>query len=145
MILTAAAKFVSVSAAISSFRDWNAFEAWAGGHLTELSATRGRGLAILVEPSASPVSHALLKQLRGRFPERKLYEHTSWSRVNERRGSELTFDRPCRPLVDLNEARVIVCLDDDLIGRHPNAIRHARRLFRSSRSRCRMDEPAVRD
>ncbi len=107
-------------------RDWDAFDTWAQNHFVELRAKEGRGLAVLIEPTASPALHGQLRQLRESLPLSRLFEHASLPRDNESRGAEMAFGQPLRPVFELHRARVIVCLDEDLIGRHPNALRHAR-------------------
>lgn len=110
----------------SFVRDWDDFSKWAQQHLADAQSSDGRGVALLIEPTASPSMHAMFERFRTTFPKARLFEHSSLPRVHRHPGSGERFDAAYRTQYDLSQARVIVCLDEDLIGRHPNAISNAR-------------------
>lgn len=107
-------------------RTWDEFQVWAKQHFSDLANEAGRGLAVLFELTTSPSVHATLRMLRDRFPEVRLYEDASSAVLNERAGSQLAFNRRLATQYDLAKAKVIVCLDADLLGAYRDSLRHAR-------------------
>ena len=74
---------------------------------------------MLAEASSSPTLAILLEQLLEAFPEAAWYEYEPVAR--RQRGHRFGA-----PHFDLETAEVIVCLDADLLGAHPAAVRYAR-------------------
>lgn len=107
-------------------RSWNDFERFAERHFKALQQQAGQGMALLMEPTTSATEHTLLKRIRQRFPNAGIFSYASLSPSNEMRGSELAFERPLRTRFNLGSARIIVCMDADLLGVHANATAHAR-------------------
>ena len=97
-------------------RTWDEFAQWAGQHFADLRKTGGQGLRILAEASSSPTLTALRKRLLESFPEAKWHVY-----------EPLAEDRPGAGHVQLalDKADVIVCLDADLLGAGPAAVRAA--------------------
>ena len=100
--------------------------------LAELSARlaerRGRGLRILAEPSSSPTLRALTERLLDQYPEAAWHEYAPLARDNELAGARLAFGASLRPVYHFDRARVVVCLDADPLGFHPDCVRHARQF-----------------
>ncbi len=107
-------------------RRWEDFRRFAKGHFADLQRRGGQGLAVLTRPSSSLSLHAMLRQVRERFPRAQLYSYAPISFDNEIRGTQLAFNRPLRARLNLQQANVIACLDADLLGIHPHATAHAR-------------------
>ncbi len=105
---------------------WDDFVAFAGPHFDGLRAKGGAGFAVLSEETSSPSLARLRERFRTVFPRASWHEYEPISRDAEREGTRLLFGRALRPLLHLDRADVIVCLDDDPIYQHPNALRHAR-------------------
>jgi molybdopterin-containing oxidoreductase family iron-sulfur binding subunit len=106
-------------------KNWDDFSAFGKPHFERLGAVGGVGLAILSEASSSQSMAAQRENLAKHFPQAKWYEYEPLSRDNEREGSRLGYGKPYRALLALDQAAVIVCLDEDLLGTHPNAVEHA--------------------
>ncbi len=106
--------------------DWSAFDEFARGHFGELARKQGRGLAVLAGSSASPTLAALRARMQTRFLGMHWHEWEPASRDNAREGARMAFGRPLRADFDLANADVIVSLDEDLLLRHPAAVRYAR-------------------
>ncbi len=105
---------------------WEEFEKTGQPLVRRLQETAGRGFRILAEASGSPTLSALRTRLLKALPQAKWYEYEPCGDDNQRAGAVLAFGRPLRTHLRLNRARVIVCLDADLFGAHPAAIRYAR-------------------
>ncbi len=107
-------------------RQWSDFEAFAKPHFAGLRAKEGAGLYILSEATSSPSMMDMRGLLMAAFPQAQWFEYEPISRDNERAGTAMAFGRPYRPHYALDKADVIVSFDDDLLGTHPAALKHAR-------------------
>ena len=105
--------------------NWDDFLAFAKPHFEKLRAAGGAGLAILSEASSSQSLAAQRENLARHFPQARWHEYEPLSRDNEREGDRLGYGKPYRALLALDQTAVIVCLDADLLGTHPNAVEHA--------------------
>ena len=107
-------------------RSWRDFERFARAHFDELAAQRGRGLAVLCEPSASPTLLRLRQEFLERYPEASWHLWEPVHRDDEIEGTRVAFGRALRPVYRLDRAAVVACFEADLLGRHPAHQRHAR-------------------
>jgi molybdopterin-containing oxidoreductase family iron-sulfur binding subunit len=107
-------------------RTWEDFADWGRRHFDGFAEQQGRGLALLFEPTTSPSVQALMGSIIERLPQARLYENDAASAVNERAGSLLAFDRRVTTRFDLTKAKIIFCLDADLLGGAADSLRHAR-------------------
>ncbi|MDB5290199.1 MAG: molybdenum binding protein [Phycisphaerales bacterium] len=104
---------------------WDDFVAATGKHFAGLKGS-GSGFAILSEPTSSPSVADLRKRLVAAFPQARWYEYEALSRDAELEGSRLAFEKKAlRPVLHLDQADVVVCLDADLLGGHPAHTRYA--------------------
>ena len=86
----------------------------------------GEGLAVLLEPVASPFLEWTRARLQERFPRARFFAWDPVSRDAVREAAELCFGRRLEPVYELVQATVIVALDDDLLSEGAGAIAHAR-------------------
>jgi Fe-S-cluster-containing dehydrogenase component len=86
---------------------------------------------VLCEGTSSPTVSWLRRELTGKIGGWHDYEPLSWD--NERRGTQLAFGRPLRPLARLDKAESIITIDCDLFVEHPAAMRYNRDFARSRR------------
>jgi Fe-S-cluster-containing dehydrogenase component/anaerobic selenocysteine-containing dehydrogenase len=107
-------------------RSWDEFASFARTTLATARERHGAGLAVLAEPSSSPTLASLHARLTSELPEARWFEYEPLSRDSEREGARLAFGRPLRPVLELERARVVLCVDADLLEEHPDAVRHAR-------------------
>jgi len=107
-------------------QDWAAFDGFAKSHFEGLRTAGGEGLAVLAEASSSPSRKALQHRVAEAFPGSRWIEYESLSRDSERAGLRSVFGTPTRAALDLSRAQVVVSLDADLFGDHPDQVRHAR-------------------
>jgi MoCo/4Fe-4S cofactor protein with predicted Tat translocation signal len=113
---------------------WEDFTEFSRGHFGALGARRGEGLRVLAESSSSPTLEALRARFLKTFPKAVWHEYEPFSRDAERQGAALAFGRAYRTQVSLERAKVIVCLDADLLHEHPAAVRLAREFAKGRRA-----------
>jgi len=85
----------------------------------------GAGLRILLEPTTSPSLLAQLAALQRTFPEARFFHYLPVDDRNARAGAVLAFGEAADMHARLTEADVIVALDCDFLGDHPDALRLA--------------------
>ncbi len=87
---------------------------------------RGRGLAILVEPSSSPSRARLLQALRRRFPELLYAEYTPVDLAGPERALAKLGNGRLRPIYHFGKAKRILSLDADFLSAEAGALAYAR-------------------
>jgi len=96
---------------------WLIFEdAWRDRR-RELTATKGRGLALITEPTTSDTLLRAVHHLLDRFPQARWYQHTPLPRHD--RDGELDD-------YDFAKADVVLAIDADFLFSHPASLRYAR-------------------
>ncbi len=99
-------------------RTWEEFTRFARSHFDKLRETGGAGFRVLSEATSSPTVAAMRSRFLDIFPEARWHEY-----------EPIAWRRPGTPVrFALDKADVIVCLDDDLLGSGPLAVRYARRF-----------------
>ena len=99
------------------------------GVLDRLAVPRGdhgAALRLLLEPTSSPLTHALLRRVQARHPASRVTFHTATSDRTSIEGVRAAMGRALQPQYDLRQAQVIVALDADPLGTMPFRLRHAR-------------------
>jgi molybdopterin-containing oxidoreductase family iron-sulfur binding subunit len=86
---------------------------------------RGEGLAILLEPTSSPLLISLLDRVRARIPAARIHFQDSPGADAALRGAALVYGRPLQTRYDLSRAQVLVSLDADFLGDGPFHLRYA--------------------
>lgn len=89
---------------------------------------QGRGLYLLLEPTASPTTVALLAEIRQRLPRASVSFYAATTPVNVWEGSRVAFGRVLEPRFALDRADVVVALDSDFLTMGPMALRLARQF-----------------
>jgi len=84
-----------------------------------LDTTRGKGLHIVCGASSSPTLGRQLEALRRRWPEAQLYHAEPFAETQALRVSERVFGQPLNARRYLENAEVLVCLEDDPLGSGP--------------------------
>lgn len=107
-------------------KTWDDFAAFASQHFAKLKATGGRGLVILREASSSLGMKLMMSELARAYPAASIHEYEPISWENERQGLIEAYGSSLRAVNDLSRAEVVVALDSDLLGAHPDALRHTR-------------------
>lgn len=89
-------------------------------------ASSGQGLAVVAPANSSPAFASLRERFADTFPQARFVVWEAWSRIEEQRGLQALFGTPARPVYDLEQADVVLSLDEDLLGLHPDRIRHSK-------------------
>jgi molybdopterin-containing oxidoreductase family iron-sulfur binding subunit len=98
-------------------QSWGAFEAEWRALRPELLAARGRGLALLAEPTTSPTFLREMGLLLAAFPEAQWFQHTPLASY----GAD-----GAQPDYDFGRARVVLFIGSDCLFRHPACLRYCR-------------------
>jgi molybdopterin-containing oxidoreductase family iron-sulfur binding subunit len=108
---------------------WAEFEEFARKHFQGLRGQGGQGLRILSDRSSSPSLEDLRRRLLVAYPRSGWTEFSAALGDNEHGGSMLAFGAPYRTLLSLENAKVIVALDADLVSpANPAGIANARAI-----------------
>jgi len=98
---------------------WAAFEADWAARREGLVATRGRGLALLTEPTTSPSLRREIGAFLAAFPEARWYQHTPLPAYSAG-GFQADYD--------FGAARTVLLIGSDCLFRHPACVRYSRAL-----------------
>jgi MoCo/4Fe-4S cofactor protein with predicted Tat translocation signal len=115
---------------------WEAFAEFAADHLSRLKEGRGKSLAILMAPSLSPSVNRLVSETVKLLPEATLASYASVDHSAVAAACRQAAGKPAELLFDLGQARIICCLDSDLLGNDPNMLLYSRQF-----SKGRSPEP----
>ena len=88
-------------------------------------ADAGAGVALLLEPTSSPLVAAMLDLVRERLPRVRIHFHDALAPTGALDGSRRAFGRPLVARYDLTAADVIVAAGSDLLARGPFHVRYA--------------------
>lgn len=107
-------------------RSWEDFEAWSQGHFAKFDATKGEGLAFIVDKKSSPTRDAMKTRVMRRFPEARWVAYDPMQSDEAIRGSAMVFGKSMREIFSLDKANVIVALERDFLHREPMSLVYAR-------------------
>jgi MoCo/4Fe-4S cofactor protein with predicted Tat translocation signal len=107
----------------ASFDD---FGAWSKEHFARFDATKGAGLAFLVEKKSSPSRDALRDRVLKRWPKAEWVPYEAYDPRGAIEGGRLAFGVPVREQLDFGQADVILSLDRDFLGDEPAGLANAR-------------------
>lgn len=88
--------------------------------------SKGAGLAILAEPSASPSRIALKKAFEARYPKATWTEYTPSQYLNSREAAQSVFGRSVKSSVDFSQAKRILSIDYDFLSEGDDALAKSR-------------------
>ncbi|MDZ4847732.1 MAG: TAT-variant-translocated molybdopterin oxidoreductase [Pirellulaceae bacterium] len=108
--------------------DWTSFTAFAAEQAKSFEASKGKGLAIVFEPSSSPSWHRWLADTKAKFPEAAFVEYESVYRRNQSKAINASGGGKASSFYRLDKAKVIVSVDDNLLGSDPNSVVYARQF-----------------
>src|SRR5699024_9499746 len=87
---------------------------------------QGAGLRFLSRPTNSPSAMRLREAIASKLPKARFYTYASVSDANIRQGSKIAFGKAYAPVVDYENAKVIVALDSDFLGVESGSVRASR-------------------
>ena len=91
----------------------------------ELVFDEGRGLHVLMPPTASPTLHRLIGQARQLFPLARWYAFSPIDDGNRQAAAMAVFGRDVEFVYDLTQADAVVTLGGDVFAEEPGHIRYA--------------------
>ena len=100
----------------------NAFKEWIATYLPE----KGKGIAVLTEPSSSPTFHRMRRAFMKKNPEAMWVEYAPLANTNEQEALRHAFGGDWMPVYDFSKAEVIVSLDADFLGAGPMQVPNTR-------------------
>jgi len=95
---------------------WQQFEEWALEHFRKFDQNRGRGLVFLVEKTTSPSRDRMRDMVLQRWPDAQWLPYEAIDNENAREGARIAFGRPHLEWLTLENAKVIVSLERDVIS-----------------------------
>ena len=107
-------------------RTWVDVETFFSESSKSWEASRGADLAIVAEPTSSPTVARLRSELLQRFPDAKWFQHSAIDDSSVLAGSTLAFGEALRQHIDLAKTDVVLTIDCDLLGSHPDSLQLAR-------------------
>ncbi|WP_245549316.1 4Fe-4S dicluster domain-containing protein [Noviherbaspirillum massiliense] len=116
---------------------WQAFETALQARRPALDKNRGAGLRILTGTITSPTLAAQLTALLKRYPEARWH---AWDPLHDDGAlpaARLAFGQPAHTVFDFSRAARVLCLDADVFGDWPGAVRHARDFTHARKSETR--------
>ena len=114
------------TAAKAARKTWGEFDAWWKSQSEALEKKQGAGLRFLSESSGSPSVQRMQRAIRKRFPKAQWITWDATGNSAERAGLETALGGPLRPVHDLSKADVVLSLDCDFLGDHPDMLSMAR-------------------
>ncbi|HKE05451.1 MAG TPA: TAT-variant-translocated molybdopterin oxidoreductase, partial [Blastocatellia bacterium] len=111
---------------IGEIRSWGAFTNEIQRAMAGKSAGQGAGLRILTGAVSSPTLIHQIKTLLAAFPAAKWHQYEPVNRDNAVAGARMAFGEPVNAIYRLENADVILALDDDFLACGPAGVRHAR-------------------
>jgi MoCo/4Fe-4S cofactor protein with predicted Tat translocation signal len=94
-------------------RSWEQFSEFAKKHFAEYRKNGGEGLAMISESTKSPTMISLQKKFQREFPK------ASWCIYDP-------IDLANGMSLQLDALDVVLCIEDDIFGTNPNAVKHIR-------------------
>ncbi len=117
----------------NSLKSWEVFGEYVADQRTKLGASGGEGLAVIYEPSRSPSVRRMLAEVVKTYPKATLVRYESVFSGNVGKAIDAAGAGKASMVFDLEQAKVIVSLDADLLGADSNAV-HYSRQFANHRS-----------
>ncbi len=128
---------------------WDDFRPWAKDHFGKFDASKGAGLAFLVEKKSSPSRDAMRDRIKQRFPQAMWVPYEASDSDGMAQGSAIAFGRPMRELFTFHAggkiaAKVILSLDRDFLDKNdPGNLVNARE-FAATRRVLKAADPMSR-
>ncbi len=105
---------------------WEAFESYGRGLVEMHKPRKGEGFGVLLEPTASPSLVRMVEALRESLPEMTVCRYDSVRGDVMRQATQEAIGRPGEPLYELDQAKVVLSVQADLLGADVGFMRNAR-------------------
>ena len=100
--------------------------------INALAAANGKEIAIVTNPIKSPTTLKVIEDFKVKYPTTKVYSYSLFNYDIKNSAWQKTFGSGKYPLIQWNEAKVIVSLESDFLGVDGNKIENSR-LFAEGR------------
>ncbi|MCA9191175.1 MAG: TAT-variant-translocated molybdopterin oxidoreductase, partial [Planctomycetales bacterium] len=107
---------------------WGEFAEYAASHFETLKSKQGESHAILLSPTCSPSVKRLLSELVKTLPQARIALYSSIDRSSQVSAASQAAGQPAELLFNLGAAKVICCLDADLLGNDHNSVVYSRQF-----------------
>ncbi len=114
---------------------WDEFLTDVTTRIDGFEASGGKGLAVLVEETASPTLHRQLAALRETYPSIGIFHWNALHRDTAREGAIRAFGKDVEQRVAFDKAQVVLSLDADFLGSGAPAVRSSRDFVQARRGR----------
>ncbi len=108
---------------------WEEFAEYLKEHAPSLG--KGGKLGILMSPSLSPTVNRLVGQIVKAFPDATLAQYQSTEDSYQREAATTAAGKPAELHLNLGDAKVICCLDSDLLGNDANMAVYSRQFSKN--------------
>lgn len=112
---------------------WDAFAQAFTAELGQLQANGGAGLRILTETITSPTLASQMAGVLELYPNARWHQYEPVSRDTARQGALAAFGEDVQVRYNVEEARVILAIDDDFLASGPGYLQYARRFVERRR------------
>ncbi len=112
---------------------WQAFGQAFAAELEQFQANGGTGLRILTETITSSTLASQMAAVLEMYPNARWHQYEPVSRDTARQGALLAFGEDVQAQYNIEEARVILAIDDDFLASGPGYLRYARRFVERRR------------
>lgn len=123
---------------------WSAFDDAVAAMARDMDGRQGEGFRILTGAVTSPTLSRQIAALTQRWPKARWHAFEPVNDDLRREATGMAFGRPLETHLLLEEAEVVVSLDDDLLGPGPRQAAHhrrwsaRRRAMQAGQGRCRL-------
>ena len=120
---------------LGEIRPWGSFVQSMQNAIGPQQALQGVGLRFLSEPIASPTLASQVQEVLTAFPQAKWHTYEPVNREQVYAGAAMAFGSAVETAYRFDQAKVVVVLDDDVLGSGPGSVRYARDFANGRRVR----------
>ncbi len=108
--------------------DWGSFTSAVSKAIADTGGS-GDGMAVLMPAHTSPTLQRLVDELKTNYPAARVFRVDSPGLDNTRAGAELAFGKALDAIYSLDQANIVLSLDDDFLTGSASAVRYAADFF----------------
>jgi molybdopterin-containing oxidoreductase family iron-sulfur binding subunit len=121
---------------------WADFEHELAAKLAGFDKDQGARLRVLMPPTVSPTVIRMRAALAQRFPKARVHTWSALNDSNAREGARLALGQPANSIYSLDQARVILSLDNDFLQTETGSVRWSKAFAAGRRMRSYKDSPS---
>ncbi|WP_168566185.1 TAT-variant-translocated molybdopterin oxidoreductase [Crateriforma spongiae] len=104
---------------------WDEFTRYGQALIRTAESSKGRSFALLMQPTRSPSTVRMIKQLQSKLPEMTIARYDSVTNEVMRKATTQAFGKPAQQVLNLADAKTIVTLEADVLGRDAGFVNNA--------------------